>query len=70
IKATVSEQRKLAAEADAAALADLKAKGMQFDELSPQAAAELRKATAGIVEEVRKRATAEVVDRVVAEARK
>ena len=70
IKATVSEQRKLAAEADAAALADLKAKGMQFDELSPQAAAELRKATAGIVDEVRKRATAEVVDRVVAEARK
>jgi TRAP-type transport system periplasmic protein len=43
---------------------------MQYDELSPQAAAELRKATAGIVDEVRKRATAEVVDRVVAEARK
>lgn len=70
IKAAVVAQRKAAAEADTAALDDLKAKGMQYDALSPETAAELRKATAGIVDEVKKRAGAELVDRVVAEARK
>ena len=50
---------------DRAALEDLKAKGMQFDAISPETAAELRKATAGIVDEVKKRAGAELVKRVV-----
>jgi tripartite ATP-independent transporter DctP family solute receptor len=70
VKMAVEAQRKMAAEEDKAALEDLKAKGMQFDEISPETAAELRKATAGVVEEVKKRAGAELVDRVVAEARK
>lgn len=69
-KAAVAAQRKMAAEADAVALADLKAKGMQFDAISPETAAGLRKATAGVSEEVKKRAGAELVDRVIAEARK
>ncbi len=70
VKTAVEGQRKMAAEEDRAALEDLKAKGMQFDEISPATAAELRKATAGIVDEVKKRAGAELVDRVVAEAQK
>jgi TRAP-type C4-dicarboxylate transport system substrate-binding protein len=70
IKVAVKAQREMAAESDRAALADLKAKGMQFDEVSPEFAADLRKATAGIVDEVKKRAGAELVDRVVAEAHK
>jgi tripartite ATP-independent transporter DctP family solute receptor len=70
IKVAVKAQREMAAEADRAALADLKAKGMQFDEVSPEFAADLRKATAGIVDDVKKRAGAELVDRVVAEAHK
>jgi tripartite ATP-independent transporter DctP family solute receptor len=70
VKAAVAAQRKAAAEADTAALDDLKAKGMQYEAISPETAAELRKATASIVDEVKKRAGAELVDRVVAEARK
>ena len=70
VKAAVEAQRKTAAEEDRAALDDLKAKGMQFDQISPETASELRKATAGILDEVKKRAGAELVDRVVAEVHK
>ncbi|MDQ4059558.1 MAG: TRAP transporter substrate-binding protein [Pseudomonadota bacterium] len=69
VKTAVEAQRKMAAEEDRAALEDLKAKGMQFDEISPETATALRKATAGVVDEVKKRAGAELVDRVVAQAR-
>jgi TRAP-type transport system periplasmic protein len=70
VKTAVAAQRKMAEEEDRAALEDLKAKGMQFDAISPETAAELRKATAGIVDEVKKRAGAELVERVVSEAHK
>jgi tripartite ATP-independent transporter DctP family solute receptor len=70
VKTAVETQRKMAAEEDRAAVEDLKAKGMQFDAISPETASELRKATAGIVDEVKKRAGAELVERVVAEAHK
>jgi TRAP-type transport system periplasmic protein len=70
VKTAVETQRKMAAEEDRAALEDLKAKGMQFDEISPETAAELRKATAGILDEVKNRAGAELVDRILAEVRK
>ena len=43
---------------------------MQFDEISAVMATELRKATSGVVDEVKKRAGADLVDRVVAEAHK
>jgi tripartite ATP-independent transporter DctP family solute receptor len=67
--ATVAYQRKLAIELDTKAFEALK-KTMQYDALSPQALAEMRKATAPVVDDVKKRAGAELVDRVVAEARK
>ncbi|MBX9591193.1 MAG: TRAP transporter substrate-binding protein [Hyphomonadaceae bacterium] len=70
VKVAVDAQRKMAAEEDRAAIEDLKAKGLQFDAISPETATELRKATASIANEVRKRAGAELVDRVLAEARK
>ncbi|MBX9827491.1 MAG: TRAP transporter substrate-binding protein [Xanthobacteraceae bacterium] len=70
VKVAVDAQRKMAADEDRAALEDLKAKGMQFDAVSAQTAADLRKATAGVIDEVKKRAGAELVGRVAAEAQK
>ncbi|MGQ0665097.1 MAG: TRAP transporter substrate-binding protein [Pseudomonadota bacterium] len=66
----IAHQRKLAAEADKAALATLRSKGMQYNEISPALRAELREATKGVIDEVRKRAGADLVDRVLAETRK
>jgi TRAP-type C4-dicarboxylate transport system substrate-binding protein len=65
----IAYQRKLAIELDEKALQQL-TKKMQFDRLSPAALAEMRKATAPVVDQVKKRAGAELVDRVVAEAGK
>jgi tripartite ATP-independent transporter DctP family solute receptor len=67
-KVAVAEQRKAAADAEAATLADLKAKGMQLDPLPAKTRETLRKASAGVVDEVRKRIGADVVDKVLAEA--
>jgi tripartite ATP-independent transporter DctP family solute receptor len=64
------QQRKMAAEGEATALADLKAKGMQFDPLPPATRIALRKATAGVIDGVRRRVGAELVDKVVAETRR
>src|SRR5262245_58195552 len=66
--AAAALQRKLAADADAAALAELKAKGMLFDALPPATVAALREATAGVIGDVKKRVGAELVDKVVAAA--
>jgi len=68
--AAVAKQRKAAADGDKAALEMLKAKGMQFDAIAPAARAEMREATKAVIEDVRKRAGGDVVDRVLAEARK
>ncbi|MGE0749952.1 MAG: TRAP transporter substrate-binding protein [Variibacter sp.] len=70
IKIAVAAQRDMAEKADKEALDDLKAKGMQFDPVSPELAADLRKATAHVVDDVKKRVGAELVDRVIAEAQK
>ena len=67
--AAVAYQRKIAAEADHKALEELKKK-MQYDEVSPQAREEMRKASAGIVDQVKKRIGAGLVDRVLAEVAK
>ena len=64
------QQRKMAAEGEATALADLKAKGMQFDPLPPATRIALRRATAGVIDGVRRRVGAELVDKVVAETRR
>ena len=70
LKAAVLAQRKMAAESDVTARAELVAKGMQFDELPPESLAELRKASAGVIDSVKKRAGAELVEQVVVEAGK
>jgi TRAP-type C4-dicarboxylate transport system substrate-binding protein len=69
-KLTVSQQRKMAAEQEAAALADLQAKGMRFDPLPDTTRAALRKASAGIIDDVRKRAGGDLVDQMLAAAGK
>lgn len=69
-KAAVTEQRRMAAEGDAAALADLKSKGMQFDAIAPETRAQLRKASAGVIEDVKKRVGADLVDQMIAAAGK
>jgi TRAP-type transport system periplasmic protein len=64
------QQRKMAAEGEAAALAELKAAGMQFDPLPRATRAALREATTGVIDSVRKRVDAELVDKVLAEGRR
>lgn len=68
--AAINQQRSVAAQRDLEALEDLKKKGMQYNELTPEVMAELRKATAGIVDELRKRLGSELIDRVLAEVAK
>ncbi len=66
----VATQRVEAAKADAAALAELQKKGMQYDAMPPAEREAMRKATAGVVDEVKKRVGADLVDRVLAEVKK
>ena len=66
----VATQRVEAAKADAAALAELQKKGMQYDAMPPAEREVMRKATAGVVDEVKKRVGADLVDRVLAEVKK
>lgn len=63
---TIAFQRKLAVESEAKALAELKTK-MTLTEISPAAIDELRKASAPVIEDVRKRAGADLVNQVLAE---
>jgi tripartite ATP-independent transporter DctP family solute receptor len=65
----VASQRKAAREGDAAALAELRKHGMQFDPVSPALHEAMRKATAGVVENVKKRAGAQLVEAVLKEAK-
>jgi tripartite ATP-independent transporter DctP family solute receptor len=67
---TVALQRKLAIDAEAEALADLKAQGMQFDSISAETRAALLKASSGVIDEVKKRIGAEIVDQMMAAAGK
>jgi tripartite ATP-independent transporter DctP family solute receptor len=69
-KKAVAEQRKMAAESDVAALAELKSRGMQFDTISAETRAQLRKASAGVIEDVRKRVGSDLVDQMLAAAAK
>jgi TRAP-type C4-dicarboxylate transport system substrate-binding protein len=68
--ATVAFQRKLAIEAEAKALAELKTK-MTYTEISPAAREAMRQAAAPVIDEVvKKRAGAALVDQVLAEVAK
>ena len=65
--ATIAYQRKLAAEQEAGKVAELKAR-MTYTELTPAAREEMRKASLPVIEDVKKRAGADLVNQVLAEA--
>jgi tripartite ATP-independent transporter DctP family solute receptor len=66
----VATQRVAAAKADSEALAELQKKGMQYDAMPPAEREAMRKATAGVVDDIKKRVGADLVDRVLAEVKK
>ncbi|MBA3775020.1 MAG: TRAP transporter substrate-binding protein [Betaproteobacteria bacterium] len=69
----IAFQRDLAKKQDAEALEQLRKRGMQFDAVSPQLTADMRKATVGVVEDAKKRAGADLVslvDQEIAKASK
>lgn len=63
--ATITHQRKLAIETEAKVLPELKAK-MTYTEIAPAALAEMRTAAAPVIDSVKKRAGAELVEQVLA----
>jgi tripartite ATP-independent transporter DctP family solute receptor len=67
--ATIAFQRKLAIEEETKRLAELKGK-MTYTEIAPAAIEEMRKTSAPVIEEVKKRAGADLVAQVLAEAAK
>jgi len=67
--ATVAYQRKLAAEQEAQKFAELKAK-MTYTEITPAAREEMRKASLPVIEDVKKRAGADLVNQVLADVAK
>ena len=69
MNAAVKSQRLNAAKADGEALDELKKK-MEYTEITPAVREAMRKATAGVIDEVRKRAGAPLVDSVLAEVAK
>ncbi|MEO8751462.1 MAG: TRAP transporter substrate-binding protein [Casimicrobiaceae bacterium] len=66
----VAAQRIAAAKADTTALAELQKKGMQYDAMPPAEREAMRKATAGVVDDIKKRVGPELVDSVLVEVRK
>ena len=64
----VRYQRERAAIQEADSLAEIRRRGVTYDEVSPKLIADMRAATAGIVEDVKKRAGEDLVRRVQAEA--
>lgn len=66
----VAAQRAGAAKADVDALATLQQRGMQFDAMPESEREAMRNATAGVVDEIRKRVGAQLVDQVLDEVRK
>lgn len=63
-------QHKQAAEEDLKARDELIKRGMQFDKISPAARTEMVKATAGVVDLLKKRIGSDVIDAVMAEVQK
>lgn len=66
----VQAQRVAATKADAEALAELQRKGMIYTEMPASEREAMRKATAGVVDEVKKRLGASLIDQVLAEVKK
>lgn len=65
----VARQRQDAAKADLEALEELKKRGMQFEQAPPQLVAEMRKATTGVLEVLKKKVDPKLVDEVLASAK-
>jgi TRAP-type transport system periplasmic protein len=65
----VAKQRADAPRADLEALEELKKRGMQFEPASPQLVAEMRAATAGVVDVLKKKVDPKLVDEVLASAK-
>ncbi|MBO0752584.1 MAG: TRAP transporter substrate-binding protein DctP, partial [Bradyrhizobiaceae bacterium] len=61
-----ARQHQISAEDEAAALRRLQERGMQFDPLTPATRMALRRATAGVINDVKKWVGADVVNRVLA----
>jgi tripartite ATP-independent transporter DctP family solute receptor len=66
----VAMQRSTAAKNDAEALATLQKNGMQYDVMPAAEIAKMRQMTSGVVDEVKKRIGADLVDRALAEVKK
>jgi tripartite ATP-independent transporter DctP family solute receptor len=65
----VAWQRSRAAAEETESIAEIKKRGMTYDEVSPQFREQMRKGSAGIVEDVKKRVGADFVNRVIAETK-
>ena len=63
----IRSQRAAAAASDSAALAELQAKGMEYTPLPPAEIAKMRQLSSGVVDQIKSRVGAELVDRVQAE---
>lgn len=70
MRKAVAAQRAGAAKADADALVELQKKGMQYVAMPAAEREAMRKATAGVVDEIRKRVGASLVDQVLDEVKK
>lgn len=66
----VAWQRARAQAEENESVAEIKKRGMTYDEVSPQFREQMRKASAGVVEDVKKRVGADFVNRVIAETAK
>lgn len=69
MKKAVARQRADAERADLESLEELKKRGMQFETPSPQLVAEMRKATAGVLDLLKKKVDPKLVDEVIASAK-
>jgi tripartite ATP-independent transporter DctP family solute receptor len=70
IDVAIRYQRERAKLQETDSLVEIRKRGIAYDEVSPKLVADMRQATAGIVDEVRKRAGDDLVKRVLAEAAK
>jgi tripartite ATP-independent transporter DctP family solute receptor len=67
-KLAALQQRKMADEAEAAALTSLRDAGLQFDPIPREMRVAMRKATAGVIDGLKTSIGAELIDQVIAEA--
>ncbi len=70
MSAAIASQRTAAAKADAEARAELQKKGMVYTAMPESERDLMRKATAGVIDDIRKRVGGDLVDQVLAEVKK